>query len=202
MHARGVCADRRGGLGAGAGAAGRSPHRAAAHRPALARALEARGALAIRIEQSKLGFPIARWLQLVEADDPWALYRLAVVVLGGKTEAATCGMQFFSLPDAQVSLDRGFDAAAANALLGVLNVYQIAEDPLLLSGHTFSPDAESPRRGPDANYPPGDTCHNPFGVWRLGPPGRNPRHRARSRSCSCLRSSRCSPRPRRRRASR
>lgn len=151
-------------------------HTARPHIARLARALEASGALAIRIEQSKLGFAIARWLQLVEADDPWALYRLAVVVLGGKTEAATCGMQVFSLPDAQVSLDRGLDAAAANALLGVLNVYQIAEDPLLLSGHTFSPDAESPRRelrrGPDANYPPGDTCHNPFGVWRLGPPGK------------------------------
>jgi hypothetical protein len=144
----------------------------------LARALAASGALAIRIEQSKLGFPIARWIQLVESDDPWALYRLAVVVLGGKTDAATCGMQVFSLPDAHVSLDRTLNASAANALLGVLNVYQIAEAPLLLSGHTFSVDAASPRRElrrwPDPNYPPDDPCHNSFGSWRLGPPGQKP----------------------------
>jgi hypothetical protein len=181
-------------------------HAARLHIARLARALEASGALAIRIEQSKLGVPIARWLQRVEADDPWALYRLAVVVLGGKTEAATCGMQVFSLPDAQVSLDRGLDAAAANALLGVLNVYQIAEDPLLLSGHTFSPDAESPRRelrrGPTPTIPRAILVTTPSACGASARRGRSPRHRARSRSCSCPRSSRCSPRPRRRRASR
>ena len=49
------------------------------------------------------------------------------------------------------------------------------QDPLILSGHTFSPDTETPkrvlRRWPDANYPPGHTCNNPFGTWRLGRSG-------------------------------
>lgn len=151
-------------------------HRARAELAGLVKTLASCGALAVRLEESKLGFPVQRWLELVEGDDPWSLYRAAVVVLGGKTDATTCGMQVFSLPDAHVQLDDTLDAAAANHLLGVLNVYQLVEDPLLLSGHTFSPDVETPRREvrrwPDATYAPDHPCHNPFGVWRLGPAGK------------------------------
>jgi hypothetical protein len=84
-------------------------------------------------------------------------------------------MHAFSLPDTQVRLDDRTDARAADELLTALNVYQIDEDPLLLSGNTFSPDRETPRRvicrWPDAIYKPSHTCHNPFGVWRLGASG-------------------------------
>ncbi len=150
-------------------------HTARKHIAKFAKALAACGALAIRIEESKLGFPVRRWLEMVQGNDPWSLYRLAVVMLGGDDTAATCGMQVFSLPDASVELDARTDASAANALLGALNVYQVVEDPLILSGHTFSPDTETPkrvlRRWPDANYPPGHTCNNPFGTWRLGRSG-------------------------------
>lgn len=150
-------------------------HRARAALAALARALEAAGGLAVRIEESKLGYPIGRWIEQVDGTDPWSLYRTAVVLLGDAGEASTCGMQVFSLPDAHVALEGDLDAAAANALLGALNVYQLAEAPLLLGGHTFSPDRDTPRRAlrrwPDAAYPAGHPCHNPFGVWRLGRPG-------------------------------
>jgi hypothetical protein len=145
----------------------------------LAKALEACGSLAIRIEQSKLGFAIERWRELMDADDPWALYRLAVVMLGGRETVNTCGMQVFSLPDAQLALDDETDAEAANAFLGSLNVYQLAEDPLLLTGHRFAPDPETPQRvlerWPDATYGVDHACHNPFGVWRVGAVGSPPR---------------------------
>jgi hypothetical protein len=141
----------------------------------LVQALAACGALAVRFEESKLGYPIARWLELVSGPNPWSLYRAVIVMLGDGTAARTCGMHAFSLPDAQISLDEATDATAANALLGALNVFQISEDPLLLGGHTFAPDASTPRRvlqrWPDDGYPAGHACHNPFGVWRLGPPG-------------------------------
>lgn len=144
----------------------------------LAKVLEACGALAIRIEQSKLGFAIGRWRELMDADDPWALYRLAVVMLGGRQNVTTCGMHVFSLPDAQMNLDADTDAAAANDFLGSLNVYQLAEDPLLLTGHRFAPDPETPQRAlerwPDATYPADHACHNPFGVWRVGAPNSPP----------------------------
>ena len=84
-------------------------------------------------------------------------------------------MHVFSFADAQIRLDAQTDARAANQLLAALNVYQIAEDPLLLSGHTFSPDRDNPKRvlhrWPDATYEPGHMCHNPFGIWRLGASG-------------------------------
>lgn len=144
----------------------------------LAKALEACGALAIRIEQSKLGFAIERWRELMDSADPRALYQLAVVMLSGRKNVTTCGMHVFSLPDAQMDLDDETDAAAANDFLGSLNVYQFVEDPLLLTGHRFAPDPETPQRAlerwPDAAYPADHLCHNPFGVWRVGAPNSPP----------------------------
>lgn len=77
----------------------------------------------------------------------------------------------FGLPDARVTAD-GLDG---NELLGSFNVFQLADDPVLRSGETFAPDAQTPRRvlqrSPDARYPASHACHNPFGVWELGPRG-------------------------------
>ena len=142
---------------------------------ALVEKLRQHGALAVRFEQSKLGWTVDGWLELVAAGHPWELHHCAVTMLVGKTQVVSCGMHAFSLPDARVELKTGDDPAAAQELLSQLNVYQLAEDPLLLSGQTFSPDVETPRRvlqrWPDDGYPPDHWCHNPYGVWRLGPPG-------------------------------
>lgn len=141
---------------------------------AVVEALRERGALAVRIEQSKLGWSVDDWLALVRPGVPERLHRCAVTVLIENDLAVSCGMHAFSLPDASVPLDT-LTAGKAQALLSALNVYQIAQDPLLLSGQTFSPDADSPRRvvqrWPDDGYPASHWCHNPYGVWRLGPEG-------------------------------
>ncbi|RSM53426.1 hypothetical protein DMB66_38780 [Actinoplanes sp. ATCC 53533] len=137
----------------------------------LIAALGDAGALGVRLEQSKLGWPITRWIQALEGGDPWMLYRCAVVVLQDHGVSRSCGMHAFGLPDAQVEAP----PAEADRLLGSLNVYQLAEDPVLVSGDTFMPDLETPRRRlerwPDDGYPPGHACHNPFGTWRLGTEG-------------------------------
>ena len=137
----------------------------------LIAALGDAGALGVRLEQSKLGWPVIRWIQALEGGDPWMLYRCAVVVLQDGGVSRSCGMHAFGLPDAQVEAP----PSEANHLLGSLNVYQLAEDPVLVSGDTFSPDLETPRRRlerwPDDGYPPGHACHNPFGTWRLGTEG-------------------------------
>lgn len=130
------------------------------------------GALAVRVEESKLGYPVDDWVDLVGSGDPWALYRATVLVLSGeKNELQSCGMHVFALPDAKVKM-KGRDA---NALLGSFNVFQLVEDPILRSGETFAPDAETPKRvlqrNPDTSYPASHPCHNPFGVWELGPEG-------------------------------
>lgn len=139
----------------------------------LMRQLAQAGGLAARLEQSKLGWTLARWAEVLAGDDPWALYRCAVVVLtdGEAGVSRSCGMHAFGFPDAQVA----GAPRAANSLIGALDVFQLAERPVLVSGDTFAPDADEPRRRlerwPDDGYPAGSPCHNPFGVWRLGDPG-------------------------------
>ena len=47
--------------------------------------------------------------------------------------------------------------------------------PPVVQARCGPPSADAPRRvlqrWPDANYPGDHVCHNPFGVWRLGPQG-------------------------------
>ncbi len=153
-------------------------HRARLEVVHFVRALAESGALAVRIEESKLGFSIWQWIERVGCDDPSSLYRASVVTLSGENATVSCGMRIFSLPDAYVELDETLDLAAANRLIAALAVYSITEDPLLISGQTFSPDPQSPRRElrlwPDATYSPSHACHNPFGVWRLAHPSKKP----------------------------
>jgi hypothetical protein len=148
---------------------------------ALVERLRAAGALAVRLEQSKAGWEVDRWLELFGGDDPRAWHRAAVVYLSGDGALQSCGMHAFSLPDVRVEVKRRADAAALQELASALNVYQLAEEPDLRSGDTFSPDAETPRRlmerWPDREYPEDHVCHNPYGVWRLGPPGGRARQR-------------------------
>jgi hypothetical protein len=135
--------------------------------------LRAAGALAVRIEESKVGWEIAQWLDLFSSDDASAWHRGAVLFLRSDGALQSCGMHAFSLPDVRIPLDG--DARALQELASALNIYELAEDPVLRSGQTFAPDRETPRRvverWPDTEYPPTHACHNPFGVWRLGPAG-------------------------------
>lgn len=137
----------------------------------LIAALGDAGARGVRLEQSKLGWTVPHWVQGLEGGDPWMLYRCAVVVLQDRGVSRSCGMHAFGLPDAQVEAP----PSEANRLLGSLNVYQLAEDPVLVTGDTFTPSLDIPRRRlerwPDAGYPPGHPCHNPFGTWRLSDEG-------------------------------
>jgi hypothetical protein len=135
--------------------------------------LRSSGALAVRLEQSKLGWEIDRWLELMTSGDPWRWHRAAVTILIEDGVLQSCGMHAFSLPDAHAPVDT--DARELQEFVAALNVYQLDEDPVVLSGQTFAPDSETPRRvverWPDAGYPPDHPCHNPYGVWRLGPAG-------------------------------
>lgn len=140
---------------------------------AVVQGLRAAGAIAVRLEESKVGWEVSRWLELFSSNDPGSWHRGAVMFLKGEEVIQSCGMHAFSLPDVRAEVDG--DAEAMQILASSLNVYQLAEDPLLFSGHTFRPDDETPRRTidrwPDIEYPPDHLCHNPYGVWRLGPPG-------------------------------
>lgn len=131
------------------------------------------GAVAVRLEQSKLGWDVDRWIELFSSDAAGDWHLASIIWLRSKKVIQSCGMHLFSSPDVQVPLKGA--TANANALGEALNLYQLAEDPLLSSGQTFAPGATARRRvierWPDTNYPTGHPCHNPYGVWHLGPPG-------------------------------
>lgn len=133
-------------------------------------ALAEAGGLGIRIEESKAAWAFEPWLDLLRRRDPVALYRALVVTLVDRSGASVCGMHLFARPDAALAWP---DPDEASRLLTSLCVYQLAEDPLLLAGHTFQPDHETERRSlerwPDDRYPASHCCHNPFGTWRLVP---------------------------------
>jgi len=94
-------------------------------------------------------------------------------MLDGEASLQSCGMHAFSLPDVQVPLD--VDRRQLHQLASMFNAYQLVEDPVLLSGQTFSPERGTVRRvlerWPDLEYPPHHACHDHYGVWRLGPTG-------------------------------
>ncbi len=140
---------------------------------AAVKQLREAGALAVRIEESKLGWDISTWIEIFESDDPFAWHRGAVAFLGMDNALQSIGMHVFSLPDVRIPLDG--DQRELQALATVLDIYQLTEDPLLQSGQTFAPDAETPRRvverWPAVEYPRDHPCHNPYGTWRVGPPG-------------------------------
>ncbi len=146
---------------------------------AVVEQLRAAGALAVRLEQSKLGWEVTHWINAFSSDDAWSWHRAAVVILSASDGLQSCGMHAFSLPDVRVDVDG--DPADLQQLATALNVYQLTEDPAIVSGETFAPDHDTPRRvlerWPDTEYPPEHPCHNPYGAWRLGPPGGTARPR-------------------------
>lgn len=138
---------------------------------AIGRALRDAGGVAIRVETSGGASPWASWFRGLEVGGPMGLVHLATIVVGDQAEGAfTCGMHAFDLPEAEVDLD---DMDECIEWLDVLAAFQIAERPVLGTGHTFRPDAERERhkleRWPDDRHEPGDGRYNSFGVWRLLP---------------------------------
>lgn len=135
--------------------------------------LREKGGLAVRLEESKVGWEIGRWLELFAPYTPWSWHRGAVVMLSGDGALQSCGMHAFSLPDVRVPLDAS--AEEIQELATVFDLYQLAEDPVIRSGQTFAPDERTPHRvverWPDDGYPPEHPCHNPYGVWRMSAPG-------------------------------
>jgi hypothetical protein len=137
----------------------------------LGRALWAEGGLAVRMEGSGAASEWKPWLEQLESGAPADIYDSAVLIAqDDDCTYFTCGMHQFDLPDAQIASD---DPGVAIEWLDTLNIFQLAENPLLGSGHKFSPYADIPaktlERWPDHRHHPNDGRHNPFGVWRLLP---------------------------------
>lgn len=139
----------------------------------LGRALRDAGGVAVRMEASGAASSWELWLDRLESGDLFRLYESAVLLVEDDGDTVfTCGMHQFDLPDAEVKMR---DSRAAIAWLDAFCLYQLAEQPTLMSGHTFRPDADAERRSferwPDHRHQTDDGRHNPFGVWRFLEPG-------------------------------
>ena len=149
------------------------------------RLLEA-GALAMKCESSGIAHGRARWLELAreaEDADSWlALYRGYVQLpIQDGDDYYTCGLHLLGQPDLIASgallrqvrgstKDPGWTAVE---LFRAFAHYQLAEctPGQFASGHTFSPDAASPRFRvlweECTGYEEDDFFFNPFGRWRF-----------------------------------
>ncbi|MEZ4447795.1 MAG: DUF4261 domain-containing protein [Polyangiaceae bacterium] len=135
----------------------------------LGRAMREAGGVGVRMEASSAASPWTPWLDSLESGDPFQIYASTVqLVQDHHNVMFTCGMHQFDLPDAQIAMP---DPSRAMSWLNAFSVYQLAEQPVLASGHTFSPDADQPRRKlerwPDHRHRSDDGRQNPFGLWRL-----------------------------------
>ncbi|HEX6750038.1 MAG TPA: hypothetical protein VF092_22280 [Longimicrobium sp.] len=138
----------------------------------FAKVLLEAGGFAVKVDSGGVAHTRERWLRDWDSDDPWTIYSLFVVLVGGDGLVYSCGMHNFALPDAAVPESLGDEAGIQ--LLNVFNVYQLTESPELATGHTFSADADAPRfrlrHGPYADgYDPESPLYNPYGMWSLEP---------------------------------
>lgn len=139
---------------------------------ALGRALRDLGGVAVRMEASGAASPWQPWLERLESGGPAGAYAAAVILVKDGDAFFTCGMQQFDRPDAEIAME---DPRAAIEWLDGFCVFQLAEHPVLATGHTFRPHGHASRRvlerWPDRRHHPDDGRHNPFGLWRFLPEG-------------------------------
>jgi hypothetical protein len=128
------------------------------------------GGIAVKVETAGVAHSPERWLEACGSEDPFDIYRLFIVLVGGDDCFYSCGMQNFALPDTQVPASPGPERGAE--LLNIFNMYQLVETPDLNDGQTFSVAEDAPRfrlkRGPyQSGYE--EPLHNPHGLWVLSP---------------------------------
>ena len=132
-------------------------------------ALAAAGATEVRVENSGLTHAATAWRQLGASTDLFSLYAAYVRFVASDTLNGSCGMHAFGQPDVEVIGD--VDLADASNAVAAFNLYVLERRPLLATGHWFTWRDEGPRfrlkRAPSKLFAPGDSRHNPQGVWQL-----------------------------------
>ncbi|MDR1647886.1 MAG: DUF4261 domain-containing protein [Zoogloeaceae bacterium] len=126
------------------------------------------GGLAVKVESAGVAHEWDRWFSLLSGS-VFDAYCSTVVLVGDSDRYYSCGMHHFELPEC--SLPRSIDIREAADLMNRFNVYQIAENPRLATGHTFGLTPDSPHYrlalSPDSRHNIDDLFHNPHGVWQF-----------------------------------
>ena len=127
------------------------------------------GGIAVKLETSGIAHEWKRWFDLLGSINPFDTYCASVVLVGDEKFYYSCGMHNFRLPDVQIS--NSLDGEQAADLMNRFNYWQIVEEPVLKSGHTFSLTADSEHFRlaflKDERHSEDDLFHNPSGVWEL-----------------------------------
>lgn len=133
------------------------------------KALERCGGIAVKIESAGVAHEWDYWFAALNSENPFDLYRTFVTLIGDSNHYYSCGMHHFSLPDVEV--ERTVEINEAADLMNRFNYWQIAEEPKLASGHTFSISADAPRYritlNSDSRHEPEHFFHNAKGSWSL-----------------------------------
>lgn len=132
-------------------------------------ALASAGATEVRVVNSGLTHAATAWRQLGQNRDLFSLYAAFVRFVASDTLNGSCGMHAFGQPDVEVVGD--VDLADASNAVSAFNLYVLERRPLLATGHWFTWRDDGPRfrlrRAPSQLFSPGDSRHNPQGVWQL-----------------------------------
>lgn len=129
------------------------------------------GGLGVKIETTGKAFSNETWKALCSLKDEARFYDAFVTKLRAQDDVFyTCGMHNLGLKDAIVG---AVDMDTAIHTLDIFSLYQIIEQPKILTGETFSATEKSPAfqilEEKDTRYPEGDGFHNKNGLWILRP---------------------------------
>lgn len=130
--------------------------------------LQQLGGYAIKVESAGAAHSWDRWFNLLNG----SLFDLCcsvVVLIGDKDHYYSCGMHHFNLPECAVPTE--VDLGEAADLMNRFNFWQIAESPIMKSGHTFSLAKDAPTwrlaLECDDRHETEHPFFNPNGVWVL-----------------------------------
>lgn len=133
------------------------------------RLIKAVGGLVVSVESTGAALTWEEWAETAESEDPLAWYREIVVLKGDETSYYSCGMQHFSLPDAEV--DRSILPQLGSDLMTDFNCSRITGARNTEAGDIFSHQRNGTeyllKRGPDHRHNEKNPFHNPYGVLRL-----------------------------------
>lgn len=127
------------------------------------------GGIGIKVETTGKAFESFRWSELLNLPQASKLYEMFVIdsVTDENGSVYSCGMQNLGVKDVMVS---GEEFQEAVNLIRIFNFYQLVDKPNILSGQTFSIDADAPkfRITAEQRQPHEDHIfYNPFGMWHL-----------------------------------
>lgn len=133
-----------------------------------AQALLDAGGLGVKVESSGLAHSPQAWRRMCAEFALFSPYKAFVVVVGGRSEAYSCGMHTFGMHDVQVADDDGDEAVQ---VARTFSWYLYTEHPTIEDGQTFACERDAPvylvSAGEGVDYGPDSLFTNPYGTWQL-----------------------------------